>query len=600
MAAVCCLILACNSNNKITMNQPELLNDSNTTSETIANNKLIIYQMMTRLFGNKTSQLTPYGTIEQNGVGKFNDVTDTALLSLKGMGFTHIWYTGIIEHATLTNYAAFGILPDDPDVVKGRAGSSYSIKDYYDVNPDLAVDVKNRMKEFEALLTRTHNQDLKVLIDFIPNHVARGYKSDMLPAGINDIGSADDVTKAFDAQNNFYYLPGKSFVVPKDYKPIGNHTLPGLDGKFIETPAKVTGNDVFNEAPSANDWFEAAKLNYGVDYQNNRQNHFEPIPDTWIKMKDILLFWASKKVDGFRCDMAEMVPVAFWNYAISEVKQKYPQVIFIAEIYGPAAYNDYVKQGKFDYLYDKVGVYDAIRRLTTNSGNTKDITHCWKNESRNISNNMLRFMENHDEQRIASKYFAGNAMKGIPGMVISASMGSGPLLIYFGQELGEPAMAAEGFSGDDGRTSIFDYCHVPAIQAWMNGGTFDGGGLNADQALIRTFYTALIHTCNTNEAIQQGRFYELQEAQIGNAAYNDTLMYAFARFTTNEKVIVVSNFQNKVFEGTLRIPDVMKKALHISEKSKAIDLLSGAKFKCNADGVELKLPEMSAVIIRLF
>jgi len=295
-----------------------------------------------------------------------------------------------------------------------------------------------------------------------------------------------------------------------------------------------------------------------------------------------------------------MVPVAFWNYAINEVKKSYPNVIFIAEIYAPNAYNDFVKQGRFDYLYDKVGVYDAVRRLTTGNGNTKDLTHCWKHESRDISNNMLRFMENHDEQRIASKYFAGNAMKAIPGMVLSATMGSGPLLVYFGQELGEPATMAEGFSGDDGRTSIFDYCHVPAIQAWMNDGKFDGGRLNADQAFLRTFYAALLSVCNNNEAVQKGKFYELQEAQKGNIAYNDSLMYAFARFTPNEKVIVVCNFQNKNFDGTIQLPEVLKSALHVSEKTDAIDLLSGAKFKCNTSGLHLKLPGMSAVIIRLY
>ncbi|HQV01357.1 MAG TPA: alpha-amylase family glycosyl hydrolase, partial [Bacteroidia bacterium] len=187
------------------MNQTEIINDSNTTSEKITNHKILIYQVMTRLLGNKQTNLIPYGTIAQNGVGKFNDINDAALMSLKGMGFTHLWYTGIIEHATLTDYSAFGIVADDPDVVKGRAGSAYSIKDYYDVNPDLAVDVKNRMAEFESLVMRTHKNNLKVLIDFVPNHVARGYKSDMLPKGIVDLGANDDKTKAFNAQNNFYY-----------------------------------------------------------------------------------------------------------------------------------------------------------------------------------------------------------------------------------------------------------------------------------------------------------------------------------------------------------------------------------------------------------
>ena len=336
--------------------------------------KMVVYQMMTRVFGNKTTLNKPYGTLAENGVGKFNDVNGAALRSLKEMGITHVWYTGVIEHAVLTDYSKYGIALDDADVVKGRAGSPYAIKDYYDVNPDLAVTVPERMKEFEQLVERTHINGLKVLVDFVPNHVARTYKSDAKPTGVRDLGESDDKTVKFSPNNNFYYLPGESFVVPKDFKPVPADSLyPPADGKFAETPAKVTGNNQFTSSPGGNEWFETVKLNYGVDIQNNNKVYFDPVPDTWIKMKDILVFWANKNVDGFRCDMAEMVPVEFWNWAIPQVKAVNPEIIFVAEIYNPSQYKNYLQTGKFDYLYDKVQLYDTLRGLINNQRSANDI-----------------------------------------------------------------------------------------------------------------------------------------------------------------------------------------------------------------------------------
>ena len=141
---------------------------------------------MTRLFGNQTTTNKAYGTLEENGVGKFNDINETALKGIKELGTTHVWFTGVLEHATLSDNTKLGIPLDDADVVKGRAGSPYAIKDYYDVNPDLAVDIKNRVQEFEQLINRTHAQGMKVIIDFVPNHVARFYKSEAKPEGVKD------------------------------------------------------------------------------------------------------------------------------------------------------------------------------------------------------------------------------------------------------------------------------------------------------------------------------------------------------------------------------------------------------------------------------
>ncbi|HMQ01210.1 MAG TPA: alpha-amylase family glycosyl hydrolase, partial [Cyclobacteriaceae bacterium] len=373
--------------------------------------KIIIYQMMTRLFGNKETTNKKYGTLEENGVGKFNDITTEALQAIKELGITHIWYTGVLEHALLTDYTEYGIPLDDADVVKGRAGSPYAIKDYYDVNPDLAVDVPNRMKEFEALIQRTHEQALKVVIDFVPNHVARAYKSDAKPEEVIDLGVRDNKNVAFHPNNNFYYLPGQRFVVPEGYESLGpDNDFPTKDGKFDEYPAKATGNDQFTASPSVHEWFETVKLNYGVDYQDERKKYFEPVPDTWHKMKDILVFWVKKGVDGFRCDMAEMVPVEFWAWAIPQVKEVNKDIIFIAEIYNPAEYSNYINTGRFDYLYDKVQLYDTLRLLINEKSSTLHIGEI-QESLKGINHNMLHFLENHDEQRIASKYFAGNPWK---------------------------------------------------------------------------------------------------------------------------------------------------------------------------------------------
>lgn len=583
-----------------TMSKNNIVADNNTTDEQVINNKLIIYQMMVRLFGNKNTTNKKYGSIEENGVGKFNDITNNSLESLKALGINYVWFTGVIEHATMSDYSKFGIQNDDADVVKGRAGSPYSIKDYYDVAPDLAENVPDRMQEFEALVNRTHANNLNVLIDFIPNHVARQYRSDVKPFDVKDFGENDMTNIAFNPNNNFYYLPEKSFQVPHDITKIEELPDGMQDGYFDETPAKVTGNDVFSEAPSINDWYEAVKLNYGVDIQNNHNKYFDPLPDTWKKMTEILLFWAAKNVDGFRCDMAEMVPVEFWNYAITEVKKQYPNIIFIAEIYKPEEYKNYIQNGRFDFLYDKVGVYDAVRRLTCGQGRVQDLTHCWKYESQGISNNMLRFMENHDEQRIASDFFAGNPLHAIPGMVASATMNSGPLLIYFGQEVGEAGRGIAGFSSEDGRTTMFDYWGVPAHQAWMNGGKFDGGLLNDLQKKVHAFYAKLLNLCNTNVAIQNGAFYELQEAQNGNENYNDSLLYSYMRYHTDEKLLIVCNFNKHAgFNGIIKLPEVIKSALQITAENQAVDLLSDKHFTITDEDVAIELPEMSAAIISI-
>jgi glycosidase len=567
-----------------------------------SDNKLTIYQLLPRLFGNTNQTNKFYGSIEENGVGKFNHINDKALQEIKKMGFTHVWYTGVIEHATMTDYSKSGIKADDPDVVKGRAGSPYAVKDYYDVDPDLAVDVKKRMAEYETLIGRSHQNGLKVIMDFVPNHVARTYASDAKPAEVRDFGQDDDKSKAFDAKNDFYYTPGQAFVVPQGYNPGGDEfTSPLKDGKFDENPAKATGNDVFSAWPSINDWFETVKLNYGVDYQNGWQKHFDPIPPLWNKMLDILKFWAAKGIDGFRCDMVEMVPFEFWGWIITQVKADYPELIFIGEAYDRSKYHDYIHTGKFDYLYDKVGLYDSIKRLTRNEygASTWEINAIWNNDCKFIDVHMLRFMENHDEQRIACPDFAGNPWLAVPGMIITATLHRGPVMIYFGQEVGEPASGAEGFSSNDGRTSIFDYWGVPEHQKWLNNGNWDGGQLSDDQKRLREFYSKLLNVVRDNEALHTGEFWELMVANEHQPGF-DQRLYIFLRYTDKQRILVITNFNRDERRIQIQLPADLLDKLQISGKAEFTDLISGAKFVTDnvADGIGINLSTMSGMLLQ--
>lgn len=573
-----------------------------TTLMETSNGKIIIYQMMTRLFGNTKTTNKPYGTIEENGVGKFNDINEAALKGIKELGTTHIWYTGVVEHAVLTDYTKFGIALDDADVVKGRAGSPYAIKDYYDVNPDLAVEVPNRMKEFEQLVERTHQLGMKVLIDFVPNHVARAYHSDAKPEGVKDLGESDNKSMAFNPNNNFYYLPGQSFQVPKGYNSLGEgNTFPTKDGRFDETPAKVTGNDQFTASPGINEWFETVKLNYGVDILDNRKTYFNPMPDTWAKMKDILVYWASKKVDGFRCDMSEMVPVEFWHWVIPQVKAVNPEVIFIAEIYNPDQYRNYLDHGRFDFLYDKVLLYDTLRLLVNQHASTSDIPRIQQRLS-GINQNMLHFLENHDEQRIASPFFAGDPWKAIPAFIISATIDKGPMMIFFGQEVGEPGAGVQGFSGEDGRTTHFDYWGVPEHQKWVNGGKFDGGALNDEQKQLRQVYGDVLTLASTNPAIAKGTYVDLTEFNAASKNISSKV-HVFARRYEEERLIILSGFNTKVEHVKIKLSEEAVRELNLQSGVTYIgrDLLrSGTEIGLSLDYTfELDLPPFSSFILKI-
>jgi glycosidase len=537
--------------------------------------KIVVYQVFTRLFGNDNTTNKPWGTIEENGVGKFEDFTEQALEEIKALGATHIWYTGIPHHAVIRDYTAYGISLDDPDVVKGRAGSPYAVKDYYSVNPDLATDPANRMAEFEALVARTHAQGLKLIIDIVPNHVARKYEGLNNPEGISDFGADDDTSVEYRRDNNFYYIPGKDFKVPEPlggYEPLGGEPHPLADGTFDESPAKWTGNGSREAQPHFHDWYETVKVNYGIrpdgskdfpelpaDYaERDYREHFKfwedkDVPNSWIKFRDIALFWIDKEVDGFRFDMAEMVPVEFWSYMNSAIKMKNPDAFLLAEIYNPQEYRNYIHLGKMDYLYDKVELYDTLKNIMQGKGSTDHIDEIQRGLA-DIEHHMLHFLENHDEQRIASPEFLGNPFHAQPGMVVSATIGTSPTMIYFGQEVGEPGAEDAGF-GQPSRTSIFDYIGVPQHQKWYNHGKVDGGQLNEEEQRLRDFYKRLLNLTIQSPALT-GEFYGIHSHNRQHTEWYNDRVYSFARWNDGQKLIIISNFDvNDAFGFDLELPE---------------------------------------------
>ena len=445
-----------------------------------------IYQLFPRLFGNKQTEFQLNGSKAENGCGTFNDIDETALEAIKDLGFTHIWLTGILEHASESTGT-------HPDITKGRAGSPYAVTDYRAIDPDLGT-----MKDFESLVERIHQHGMRVIIDFIPNHLARQ-------------------SKGFDACN-FYYCEGQGFVSPRRV----------ADQPYEEFPAKATGNNVFAPNPSINDWYDTVKLNYDCH-------------GTWEKMLDILLFWCGKQVDGFRVDMAEMAPVAFWHWLIENLRKDY-KPLMIAEIYQPDLYKPFLEAG-FDYLYDKVGLYNTLERVLCEGHEAKEISQVWKDLDE-MDAHMLRFMENHDEKRLASPQFVGDAFAALPAVSLSALMNMGPFMIYNGQESGETASGAVGYSGDDGRTSIFDYCRMPEHQKWMNGGKFDGGGFNDAQKKLFGYYRRLLHFRREHPAISEGKFYDLMWCNPWYMNFDPQFVYAFLRYSESERLLVVVNFNH--------------------------------------------------------
>jgi glycosidase len=587
------------------------------------NGKVVIYQVFTRLFGNQQTANIPWGTREQNGVGKFDDFNDKALDGIKQLGVTHIWYTGVPHHALVADYSAYDISGDDPDVIKGRAGSPYAVKDYYNVNPDLARDPAKRLDEFRALVARSHKHGLKVMIDIVPNHVARAYRSSGAPAGVRDFGADDDTSVEYARNNDFYYVPGQPFRVPAwpaDYRVLNGEAHPQVDGKFAENPAKWTGNGSRAAQPKFDDWYETVKINYGIkpdgspdfprlpaDYAGKDwRAHYafwqgKDVPASWKKFRDITQFWLAQGVDGFRYDMAEMVPVEFWSYLNSAIKHTNSQATLLAEVYNPKQYRDYLHLGKMDYLYDKVDFYDHLKLVMQGKASTDRLVDI-QAQFADIEPHLLHFLENHDEQRIASAPFASDARKGLPAMVVSATIGTAPTMLYFGQDVGEKGDGDAGF-GKASRTTIFDYWGVPAHQRWMNKGKFDGGALHADEKALRADYVKLMQFTRNAPALM-GDYDDLHKANIGNTGYDGEL-FSYARYNTKQKLVIVSNFSaTSTKRFTLRLPPTLIAEWRLRDGDYRLkDRLGDAKSRlqiANMMGfIPLELAPLQSVILEL-
>jgi len=549
--------------------------------------KPVIYQLFVRLFGNIQVPVVQNGTIEENGCGKFLDINDAALSSLKAMGITHIWLTGVLEHATMSDFTSFGIQPDDWRLVKGRAGSPYAIKDYFDVSPELAVNVSNRMNEFGELIKRIHNHQMKVLIDFIPNHVARSYHSDNEEGKRNFFGAYDDTSKTFDPQNNFYYLPEEKFIPPQDYQPLGI-PYPSDDKSYVEIPARVTGNNVLSATPSLNDWFETVKLNFGIDIFNNHQQHFHPVPRTWLFLKEVILFWSAKGVDGFRCDMAEMVPVEFWQWLIPQA-QEAKSILFIAEIYERHLYDKYIYDAGFDYIYDKAVLYDQLVNVIKKETPAYSIGD---DMNFDMTERLLNFMENHDEVRLASPFLSKSAWTAMPAVVVSACLDKGAFMIYNGQETGDTAMDRAGYGGGNGRTTIYDYWHMPEFQKWVNNHQYDGAQQNSSQKHLRKAYITLLNLVSTNEAFSKGDLYILRDQVKGDDNDFAKDVFSFVRYYHDEIFLITVNFnQEKYIPVTINFDtDIcLRLGIDSCKKYQALEHFSGKIVNLENDPVSVNL-----------
>lgn len=527
--------------------------------------RLIIYQLFPRIFTNMTPDPIPFGSLKRNGSGHLSELSGNLLDSLKELGINCLWLTGVIEHATKTDFSKYGIDPDNPNVVKGEAGSPYAIKDYYDIDPSLADNIPERIREFEECVRKAHEKGMKIMIDFVPNHTARKYHSDIAPEGIEDFGAKDNKSMFFSPSNNYYYITNQQFF------PNFNIAEEGTE-PYIEFPAKATGNDCFTAFCSVNDWYETVKLNYGHDPGDN-SDHFLPIPDTWLKMLDVLKYWASKGIDGFRCDMVFMVPLPFWHWVIPQIKKDYPSIIFIGEIYDIGLYRPFLEYGCFDYLYDKVNLYDTLVGIEKWNYSAARITDCWQAVD-GIGSRMLNFLENHDEVRFASSEFGGDPRKVIPYLSVSALLNSGPFMIYYGQELGENGEDNEGFAGNNHRTTIFDYWSYDRMRRWYDNGKCTTEKLNAQEKWLRKAYSKILNLCNDVDAFRCGKFFDLMYVNLDNTEYNPHKIFSFLRYCEKEAYIVIANFSDNDEKGGIVIPGVAIEMAGLKEGAvEAEDLL---------------------------
>ena len=540
--------------------------------------KVIIYQMLPRLWGNIGGENIKNGTLKDNGCGKFSSIDTISLEYLRSLGVSHVWYTGIIRHATAED--SDGCTPSSADWVKGRAGSPYSITDYYDVNPYLADEPENRMEEFHKLVERTHAAGLKVIIDFVPNHVARDYgrfaAAHPAPTGMAALGESDDKSVHWKDSNDFFYYPGIPLALP-----IQNQT-------YMEMPAMASGNS-YTSSPGVNDWYDTIKLNYC-------DSHTE----TWEKMYDIVNFWAGQGVDGFRCDMVELVPQAFFKWLISRIKKGRPNLLFVAEVYQKTLYSKYIREIGFDLLYDKSGIYDTLRAIVEKNAkdsgvpvedwqSAKRITWNWQSLG-DLQPYMLNFLENHDEQRFASDFFGCDARNSYAALYTALYMNNAPFMLYAGEEVGERGMDNEGFSGRDGRTSIFDWWAPSSLTRLYK---FIHGEKKAltpeEETMLDTYRKALKFAAEDN-AVSKGTFYDLCYCNYASDGFNPDRHFAFLRDFEDETLLIVCNFSKNDADMKISIPDHAFNWMKMPESE---------EFN-HTTPVSVHVPATNGVIIKLF
>lgn len=526
--------------------------------------KVVIYQLAVRTFSNTNETRACDGTIEQNGCGKFDDIDLVALGALKDLGATHVWLTGVLRQATLT--AHDGLPADEPDVVKGRAGSFYAVRDYYDVCPDYASRVEARLEEFDALVGRIHAAGLQVMIDLVPNHVARGYGSVIHPE--RDFGRGDDTSVFFSPRNDFFYLadpPNQALNLakPPHWNPSGvvfRGCYDREDGVGGRTP-KATGNNVSSPWPDATDWYETIKLNWGFNFADGGLA-FDPRPPVWEKFDAILAYWQGRGVDGFRVDFAHFVPTAAWEYLLARVKLRDPGAYVVAEAYENL---DGLLSAGFDAVYDDAG-YDLLKRMYLGRSGAGDVDRHLSGFDDPRRGRFLRYLENHDERRVASPLEHGatedssgfgcaNAGRQLAPLLFLCSQG--PVLLHAGQEVGEEGSGVEGFSGEDGRTSIFDYWSMPAMARWVNHGAFDGRRLCREEVSLRGWYSDLLTLCQ-DPSVRGSRYWGLSywNSTSSHPDANDAL-FTYGRFSSGggRLVIVAANLGvGGEQRGVLRIP----------------------------------------------
>lgn len=517
-------------------------------------NKPIIYQMLPRIWGNDTVKPKKNGRLEENGTGRLSDIDNPTLEYIKWLGCSHLWLTGMLRHSTQADVQ--GCTPSHPQFVKGKAGSPYAICDYYDINPYLADNPDERMLEFKDLINRVHQAGLKLIIDFVPNHVARDYGKVNPSPGHPVLGKEDDKTVHWKEENDFLYYPGQELKLPT--------SCPKGIEPYREMPAMATGNNCYSAEPGINDWYETVKINYGDTHTS-----------TWDRMLDIVEYWASMGVDGFRCDMVELVPVSFMKWMIAEVKKNHPSVIFIAEVYKKDLYNEYVRNVGFDYLYDKSGLYDALRAVVQK--NTDDngmpvelwqsamgITRCWQFLG-DLQPYMLNFLENHDEQRFGSDFFGKDARNTFAPLYVSLFMNTAPFMIYFGEEVGERGMDEEGFSGRDGRTTIFDWWSVGSVRRLrkvissgeyrsLDVKTLVKAGMKKEEAEVFVRFAEASRYASSDTAISKGTTYDLCYCNLSSDGFDKNRHYAFLRDYEDHTVLVAANFSNREAKIKLTIP----------------------------------------------